>query len=223
MTAKIRTAVLISGNGSNLQALLDAAAAADYPAEITLVISNNDDAYGLTRAENAGVPTAVIPHRHYATREEFDRMLDAALASHGIQLVCLAGFMRILTDWFVMQWQGKLINIHPSLLPKYKGMHTHQRALDAGDTEHGATVHWVTPELDSGEIILQESLAIAPDDTAETLQQRVHLLEHELYPAALKGVAASLRHNLPRVEAGTRSKLGRMPYALLRWFDKFLK
>ena len=189
---RIKTAVLISGNGSNLQAILDAAQAADYPACITLVISNKEEAYGLKRAENADVATVVIPHQHYENRESFDRMVDAALKNHGIELVVMAGFMRILSDWFVEQWAGKLINIHPSLLPKYKGLHTHQRALDAGDAEHGATVHWVTPELDSGEIIVQGSVAIEPGDTAETLQQRVHALEHQLYPAAVKKVATAM-------------------------------
>lgn len=192
MTRRIRTAVLISGNGSNLQALLDAAASPDYPAEIVLVISNNEDAYGLKRADNANVPTVIIDHRNFATREAFDRMMDTALRNHEIELVVMAGFMRILSDWFVGQWQGKLINIHPSLLPKYKGMHTHKRALEAGDAQHGATVHWVTPELDSGEIIAQGSLDIAENDTPESLQQRVHVLEHKLYPEAVKKVAAEL-------------------------------
>lgn len=217
---RIKTAVLISGNGSNLQAILDAAKAENYPAAVTLVISNNDEAYGLTRAENAGVPTAVIPHGNYPNRETFDRMVDAALKSHGIELVAMAGFMRILSDWFVNEWHGRLINIHPSLLPKYKGMHTHQRAIDAGDREHGATVHWVTSELDSGEIILQESLTIMPDDTATSLKERVHALEHQLYPTALKGVAHGLRHNLPRYEAGTRQKMGRIAYRISRWLEK---
>lgn len=220
---RVRTAVLISGNGSNLQALIDAAKHPDYPAEIILVISNNEDAFGLKRAEDAGIPTAVVDHRNFESREAFDRMVDAALATHNIELVCLAGFMRILTDWFVVQWQGKLLNIHPSLLPKYKGTNTHVRVLEAGDKEHGATVHWVIPELDAGEIILQESLAIAPDDTADTLQQRVHLLEHQLYPEALRGVAASLRHETPRIEAKTRMLIGRGPYVLLRWWDNLFK
>ena len=190
---RVNTAVLISGNGSNLQALLDAARANDYPAEITLVLSNKEEAFGLKRAEDAGVPTIVIPHGNYADRESFDRVMDAALKTHAIELVVMAGFMRILSDWFVMEWQGKLINIHPSLLPKYKGLHTHQRALEAGDAEHGATVHWVTPELDSGEIILQESLPILPGDNAPSLQGRVHQLEHRIYPLALAQVARTLR------------------------------
>jgi phosphoribosylglycinamide formyltransferase-1 len=189
---RIKTAVLISGHGSNLQALIDAASDPTYPAEIAFVISNNDEAYGLTRAENAGIATATIPHGNFETREAFDRVVDAALKSHGIELVVMAGFMRILSDWFVNEWHGRLINIHPSLLPKYKGTNTHGRVLEAGDTEHGATVHWVTPELDSGEIILQKSLTIAASDTAESLKERVHALEHELYPAALKQVALKL-------------------------------
>ncbi len=203
---RVKTAVLISGNGSNLQAILDAARTADYPAEIALVISNKEDAYGLTRAENAGVTTVVIPHQHYDSREAFDRMVDASLRTHGIELVVMAGFMRILSDWFVGQWQGKLINIHPSLLPKYKGLDTHARAIEAGDAEHGATVHWVTPELDSGEIIAQASIAILPGDTAESLKQRIHTLEHQLYPQAVAKVATLLGrksrhyiiHGLPR-------------------------
>ena len=190
---RVRTAVLISGNGSNLQAILDAATTTNYPAEVTLVISNKDDAYGLKRAEDAHVPTIVIPHGNYANREAFDRVVDAALKNHAIELVVMAGFMRILSDWFVSEWQGKLINIHPSLLPKYKGLDTHQRALDAGDTEHGATVHWVTPELDSGEIILQGSIPIETGDTAVSLKERIHALEHQLYPAAVKHVATQLQ------------------------------
>lgn len=186
---RVKTAVLISGNGSNLQAILGAARGADYPAEIVLVISNKEDAFGLKRAENAGITTAVIPHGNYPDRETFDRMMDASLRTHEIELVVMAGFMRILSDWFVEQWQGKLINIHPSLLPKYKGLNTHARAIEAGDTEHGATVHWVTPELDSGEIIAQMSTPILPGDTPESLKERIHTLEHQLYPEALRKIA----------------------------------
>ncbi len=189
---KIRIAVLISGNGSNLQALIDAAQSPDYPAEISVVISNVETAYGLTRAQNAGIPTVVIPHGNFESREAFDAMVDASLASHGIELVVMAGFMRILSEWFVNAWAGKLINIHPSLLPKYKGLHTHARALEAGDVEHGATIHWVTPELDSGEIILQRAIPILADDTAESLKARVHALEHQIYPEALRKVAHEL-------------------------------
>jgi len=189
---RVQTAVLISGNGSNLQAIIDAAQASDYPAEIALVLSNKAQAYGLTRAENAGITTIVIPHGNYATREAFDQMMDAALRNHDIELVVMAGFMRILSDRFVNGWAGRLINIHPSLLPKYKGLDTHARAIASGDAEHGATVHWVTPELDSGEIILQGSTPILANDTPESLKARVHLLEHQLYPAALKHVAAAI-------------------------------
>lgn len=194
MTDSLKTAVLISGNGSNLQALIDAASAADYPASISFVISNKADAFGLTRAAQAGIETLVINHRDYASREAFDAAMDAALRARNIQLVCLAGFMRVLSDGFVQQWNGRMINIHPSLLPKHKGLDTHARALAAGDARHGATVHWVIPELDAGEIIAQQSLVIAGDDTPETLAQRVHGLEHQLYPAALAKVALLLQN-----------------------------
>lgn len=189
---RVKTAVLVSGNGSNLQALIDAAAAPDFPAEIALVISNNDDAYALERAERANIAAVVIPHQNFASREAFDQMMDDTLKTHEIELVCLAGFMRILSKEFVEKWAGRLINIHPSLLPKLRGMHTHQRALDEGERTHGATVHWVTAELDEGPNILQASLEILPGDTAETLKTRVHALEHKIYPEALKKVALEI-------------------------------
>jgi phosphoribosylglycinamide formyltransferase-1 len=189
---RVKTAVLISGNGSNLQALIDAAKTPDYPAEIALVISNNEEAYGLERAERADIPAIIIPHQNFPSREAFDRMMDEALRTHEIELVCLAGFMRILSAEFVGKWQGRLLNIHPSLLPKYRGLDTHRRALDAGEKEHGATVHFVIPALDEGPTILQASLKVQPDETTKTLQQRVHELEHRLYPAALKQVALEL-------------------------------
>ena len=189
---RVKTAVLISGNGSNLQAIIDAATAPNYPAEIAFVLSNKADAFGLTRAAKAGIETLVIEHRDYQEREAFDAAMDSALSARRIELVVMAGFMRILSDEFVLRWQGKLINIHPSLLPNYKGMHTHQRVLDAGDAQHGATVHWVIPELDAGEIITQSSLDVLPGDTAESLQQRVHALEHQLYPKALAQVAKQI-------------------------------
>jgi phosphoribosylglycinamide formyltransferase-1 len=192
---RVKTAVLISGNGSNLQAILDASEAADYPAEIALVLSNKEEAFGLKRAEDAGVPTVVVPHRNYPDRESFDRVIDATLRNHEIELVVMAGFMRILSPWFVNQWPGRLINIHPSLLPAYKGVNTHARALEAKEKQHGATVHWVIPELDAGPIIVQSALDIAADDTPESLQRRVHALEHTLYPEAVKQVADSLRNN----------------------------
>lgn len=189
MTQRIKVAVLISGEGSNLQALMNAAREADYPAEIAFVLSNKADAKGVERARAAGIETLVISNSDYPTREAFDAAMTDALTAHNIQLVCLAGFMRILSDDFVHHWRGKLINIHPSLLPKYKGLDTHARALEAGDKEHGATVHWVIPELDSGDIIAQEKVKICSDDTVESLKQRVHTLEHWLYPQALKKVA----------------------------------
>ncbi|MBX9725773.1 MAG: phosphoribosylglycinamide formyltransferase [Rickettsiales bacterium] len=191
-THRIKTAVLISGHGSNLQALIDACAVPDFPAEITLVISNVANVKGLERASAASIPSIVIPHGNYPNREAFDNALDAALARYDIELVCLAGFMRVLSDNFTRQWAGKLINIHPSLLPKYKGLNTHARALEAGDSEHGATVHWVTPELDSGEIIVQKSIPILAGDTPELLKQRVHVLEHMLYPESLRQVASGM-------------------------------
>lgn len=189
---RVRTAVLISGHGSNLQALIDAAKAPDFPAEIMLVISNVPYVHGLVRASEAGIESMVIAHGGYPSREAFDNAIDAVLTSHRIELVCLAGFMRVLSETFVRQWAGKLINIHPSLLPKYKGLNTHARALEAGDAEHGATVHWVTPELDSGEIIAQARLPILAGDTPELLKQRVHTLEHLLYPKALETVAREM-------------------------------
>jgi len=189
---RIKTAALISGHGSNLQALIDACAAPDYPAEITLVISNVAAVKGLERSSAANIPSMVIPHGQFSSREAFDNAIDAALAHHRIELVCLAGFMRVLSENFTRQWAGKLINIHPSLLPKYKGLNTHARALEAGDAAHGATVHWVTPELDSGEIILQQAIPILAGDTPELLKARVHVLEHMLYPLALEKIAREM-------------------------------
>lgn len=183
---KTRVVVLISGNGSNLQALIDAAKAPDYPAKIILVISNKADAYGLTRAKQAGIPTQVIAHMDYPDRATFDAALDAALTNAQAEFICLAGFMRVLTEGFVEKWAGRMVNIHPSLLPKFKGLNTHQRAMDAGETTHGCSVHWVSAGVDEGAVIAQKSLPVLPDDTAETLQQRVHALEHQLYPEALR-------------------------------------
>lgn len=183
-----RVAVLISGNGSNLQALIDAARAPDYPAEIALVISNNADAYGLTRAKNAGIPALVIHHKEYASRELFDAAVHAALTQHRIEIVCLAGFMRLLSGPFVRQWEGRMLNIHPSLLPAFKGGHAVRDALAAGANETGCTVHLVTEEMDAGPIVLQARVPIAPDDTEESLKQRIHAQEHRLYPEALRQI-----------------------------------
>jgi phosphoribosylglycinamide formyltransferase 1 len=185
-----RVAVLISGRGSNMVALIDAATAADYPAEIVLVVSNVPDAPGLARARDAGISTAVIDHRPYGQdREAFERALDAKLAASRIDLVCLAGFMRLLTPWFVTRWSGRLLNIHPALLPQFKGLHTHRRAIEAGVERHGATVHFVVPEMDAGPIIAQESVPVLKGDTEETLAERVLEVEHRIYPQALRLVA----------------------------------
>ncbi len=186
---RIPTAVLISGRGSNMQALLEAAQDTTYPAEITLVVSNRGDAKGLARAEEAGVQTAVLPHTDYPSREAHGAALHALLKERGNELICLAGFMRILGAEFVAKWEGRILNIHPSLLPKFPGLNTHTRAIEAGETEHGATVHFVTAELDAGPIIAQEAVSIQPDDTPDALAARVLEVEHRLYPQALRDVA----------------------------------
>jgi phosphoribosylglycinamide formyltransferase-1 len=186
MAERKRVAVLISGSGSNLQALIDDSANVESPYAIVLVLSNKADAYGLIRADQAGIATTVISHRDYATREAFDAAMNAEIEKANPDLVCLAGFMRILTPVFIDRWKGKLINIHPSLLPKFKGLHTHQRALDAHETEHGCTIHWVVPDLDSGDIIAQARVPVFTDDTEETLAARVLAQEHTLYPATVR-------------------------------------
>lgn len=187
-----RVAVLVSGRGSNMGALLAAARNADYPAEIALVLSNRSDAAALDAAKAAGIATRVVDHSAYGKdRESFERAIDGELQAHGIELVCLAGFMRVLTSWFVQRWQGRLINIHPSLLPAFKGLETHARALDAGVKIHGASVHFVTAELDSGAIIAQAAVPVLASDTEETLAARVLRAEHRIYPLALRLVAES--------------------------------
>ena len=183
-TSNGNIAILISGTGSNLQSFIDAAALGQLQANISLVISNKPDAAGLQRAENAGIETLCIDHREYEHRETFDAALTNALQKHDIDLVILAGFMRILTPVFIEPYLGRLLNIHPSLLPKYPGLHTHQRALDARDNEAGATVHFVTPELDSGPPVIQARVAICTDDTADTLAAKVIVEEHKIYPLA---------------------------------------
>ena len=190
MTRK-RTAVLISGRGSNMAALIEAAREPDYPAEIALVLSNVADAAGLKRAETAGIATAVVDHKLYGKdRAAFEGALDARLTAHGIELVCLAGFMRLLTPWFVGRWDGRMINIHPSLLPAFKGLDTHARALAAGCKIHGATVHFVVPETDSGPVIVQAAVPVRDDDSDASLAARVLEAEHRIYPFALAQVAA---------------------------------
>ncbi|MGE3714447.1 MAG: phosphoribosylglycinamide formyltransferase [Alphaproteobacteria bacterium] len=183
---KKRVAVLISGNGSNLQALIDAARAADYPAEISLVISNKEDAHGLSRAKNANITSLVIRHTDYESRAAFDTAMQKELQAHAIDILCLAGFMRLLSDGFVNAWHGRMLNIHPSLLPQFKGAHAVRDALEAGVQETGCTVHLVTPEMDSGPILAQAQVAVFPDDSYETLRARIHAQEHILYPKALK-------------------------------------
>ena len=186
---RLRVAVLISGRGSNLQALISACSDSDFPAEIIVVISNVADAAGLARAQAAGIPATVVAHETYSSRETFDAELDEVLNEAGAELVCLAGFMRILSDGFVRKWQGRLINIHPSLLPSFKGTHVHEQALAAGVRISGCTVHYVTPELDSGPAIAQAAVPVHAGDTPEGLAARVLAAEHRLYPIAVKLIA----------------------------------
>ncbi|HLT05447.1 MAG TPA: phosphoribosylglycinamide formyltransferase [Pseudomonas sp.] len=189
MSKPCNVVVLISGSGSNLQALIDSLAAGDVPARIGAVISNRADAYGLVRAANAGIPTRVLDHKAFPSREAFDAALRDAIDAFAPDLVVLAGFMRILTPELVRHYHGRMFNIHPSLLPKYKGLDTHQRVLAAGDAEHGCSVHFVTEELDGGALVLQASTAVLPDDTPESLAQRIHGLEHQIYPLAVRWFA----------------------------------
>ncbi|MBL4879034.1 MAG: phosphoribosylglycinamide formyltransferase [Hyphomonas sp.] len=191
---RLRLAILISGRGSNMEAILDAAQDPAYPAKPVLVLSNRPDAKGLETAARAGIPTAAIDHTTYGKdREAFERAMQDQLTEAGVEIIALAGFMRVLTPWFVNKWQGRMVNIHPSLLPKYKGLDTHQRALDAGDTEAGCTVHWVSPGVDDGEIIQQASLPILPGDTADSLAARLLPVEHQLYPEALAKACADIQ------------------------------
>lgn len=189
-TKQLKLAVLISGRGSNLQALIDACARDDFPATIETVISNIPDVFGLQRAKDAGLHTTTINHKNFNNRKEFEQALIDHITPHNVDLVCLAGFMRILSPHFINHYgQGRLINIHPSLLPKHKGLNTHQRALDAGDTEAGCTVHHVVPDVDSGEIIVQKSVPIKTGDTADTLAARILEQEHIAYPQAVLALA----------------------------------
>lgn len=188
---RVRTAILISGRGSNMVALIEAARAADFPAEIVLVAANLPEAGGLERARADGIATASVDHRPFGKdREAFERALDEVLRINQIELVALAGFMRVLTPWFVTRWQGRLLNIHPSLLPAFRGTHTHARALEAGVAEHGCTVHFVVPELDAGPTILQAKVPVLPGDDEASLSARVLEQEHAIYPRALALVAS---------------------------------
>ena len=186
-----RTAILISGRGSNMLTLIEAAQVEGYPAEIALVLSNRPDAGGIERAKDLGIATAIVDHRAYnRDREAFERAMDDVLRINQIELIALAGFMRIMTPWFVRRWEGRLINIHPSLLPLFKGTHTHAQALAAGVTEHGCSVHFVVPELDAGPVIAQARVPVLPGDDEDALTQRVLAQEHALYPMALAEVAS---------------------------------
>lgn len=184
-------AILISGRGSNMTALIAAASAPDFPARIAVVVSNVADAAGLDAARKAGIATEIVDHRPFGKdREGFERTLDETLARHGVELVCLAGFMRLLTPWFVGRWDGRMLNVHPALLPAFKGLDTHARALASGVKIHGATVHFVSAEMDSGPIVMQGAVAVLETDTAETLAARVLAVEHRIYPLAVRLVAA---------------------------------
>ena len=189
MSTRVKTGVLVSGGGTNLQALIDAAAEPSFPAEIVLVISNRAGVRALERAAAAGIATEVIRHRDYDGRAPFDAALDRSLRAAGCEILCTAGFMRILTADFVDGWRGRMINIHPSLLPAFQGLHTHQRALDANVRIAGCTAHLVTPELDSGPILVQAAVPVLAEDTADTLAARVLTQEHRIYPLALRLVA----------------------------------
>ena len=188
--ARKRTAILISGRGSNMRALIEAAQDETFPAEIVLVLSNRPDAAGLATAQAHGIATAIVDHRAFGKdREAFERAVQEKLEAHRIDLVCLAGFMRLLTPWLVGRWAGRMLNIHPALLPAFKGLDTHARALAAGVATHGASVHSVVPEMDSGPLIVQGEVPVLPGDTAETLAARVIAVEHQIYPLALRRVA----------------------------------
>ena len=180
-----KIAILISGRGSNMRALVEAAQKKNFPAKIVMVASNKPQAAGLDYAQQHDIPTAIIDHRRFEDRETFEHALDDVLRNAGIDLICLAGFMRVLTPWFISRWQGRLINIHPAILPSYKGLHTHERALADGVKIHGCTVHHVVPEVDAGPIIAQAGVPVLENDTPDTLGARVLAAEHRLYPLAL--------------------------------------
>lgn len=187
--ARLKLGVLISGRGTNLQALLDATADPEFPAETALVLSNRADAAGLERARRAGVPTAAIDHKAYPDRPSFEAAMNAALEVASVDLVCLAGFMRLLTPTFVDRWAGRAINIHPSLLPAFPGLDTHARAIAAGARFAGATVHFLSAEMDAGPIVLQAATPVLPDDDADSLAARVLRAEHEIYVRAVRWIA----------------------------------
>ena len=194
--ARLRLGVLISGRGSNLQSLIDATTDPAYPAEIGLVLSNEPDAAGLGRAAAAGIARAAVHHRAFPDRRAFEETVDAELRAAGVELVCLAGFMRLLTPWFVERWRNRLINIHPSLLPAFRGLHTHRRALEAGVRLTGCTVHYVRPEVDDGPILVQAAVPVLSNDDEDSLAARVLAAEHRCYPLAVRLIA----ENKTRIE-----------------------
>jgi phosphoribosylglycinamide formyltransferase-1 len=187
--AKLKVGILISGRGSNMAALIEAARATDYPAEIAVVVSNVAAAPGLETARKAGIATAAISHKDFPDRESFDRAVSAELEKHGVGLVALAGFLRIQSPWFPNHWKDRIINIHPSLLPSFKGLHVQQQAIDAGARISGCTVHFVTPELDAGQIIAQAAVPVLAGDTADALSARILRQEHRLYPLVVRWFA----------------------------------
>ncbi len=207
-----RTAILISGRGSNMLSLIEAARGDDYPAEIALVLSNRPDAGGIARAGALGIATAIVDHRAFnKDREAFERAMDEILRVNQIELIALAGFMRIMTPWFVRRWAGRMINIHPSLLPLFKGTHTHAQALAAGVAEHGCSVHFVVPELDAGPVIMQARIPVLPGDDEDALAARVLEQEHLLYPLALAEVASGRATLVDGALVLDASVLGRAP------------
>jgi phosphoribosylglycinamide formyltransferase-1 len=185
----VKLGVLISGRGSNLQALMAATARDDYPAEIALVVSNQPQAAGLERARDAGLATAAFDHRDFADRQGFEAEIDASLRGAGVELVCLAGFMRLLTAGFLEGWPDRVVNIHPSLLPAFPGIHVHEQVVASGTRFSGCTVHFVRPEMDAGQIIIQSLVPVRPGDDADTLAARVLATEHQCYPKAVKWIA----------------------------------
>lgn len=190
---KLKLAVLISGRGSNMEALINACADTAFPAQVAVVIANRPDAGGIARARAAGLPTAIVDHKLYPDRQAFEEVLQKTILEHGpVDVVCLAGFMRVLTPWFVDQWPQRLLNIHPSLLPDYKGLDTYARALADGRTEAGCTVHYVVPAMDDGPVIVQRRVPVLPGDTPDTLAARILTEEHQAYPEAVRIVAARL-------------------------------
>lgn len=213
-----RVGVLISGGGSNMAALVAAASDPAYPAEIVAVVSNRADAGGLAKAEAAGIPARVVDHKAFSSRESFERAVVAELEAHDVEIVALAGFMRLLTPWFIDRWRDRLINIHPALLPSYKGLHTHARALADGVKIVGCTVHFVRPEMDVGPIIVQAAVPVADDDTPESLAARVLVQEHRIYPLALARVASGAARVVTDADGNERvvtDDAGTLPPALI--------